>query len=229
MSSAVSRCRSKMNAPTALALAAILVPVLAVALATIGGWGNAGESWQVATSNLLTDDIWQILDSGTSALLPEYAFAQTLPVEHFVTTWRTSAANQDLTIPMHTGSTYNYTVIWGDGSNSTGVTGNTAAHTYATAGDYKVRIYGTFPGIHLDGNTDASKLVSIDQWGSNPWASMDGAFADATNMIYRATDIPDLSGVTNMYSNPTNDSKNSAMWHTNRKVLIIALVILLMI
>ena len=32
-----------------------------------------------------------------------------------------------------------------------------------------------------------------------------------------------------MGSNPTNDSKNSAMWHTNRKVLIIPLVILLMI
>ena len=32
-----------------------------------------------------------------------------------------------------------------------------------------------------------------------------------------------------LHSNPTNDSKNSAMWHTNRKVLIIPLVILLMI
>ena len=31
------------------------------------------------------------------------------------------------------------------------------------------------------------------------------------------------------HSNPTNDSKNSAMWHTNRKVLIMPLVILLMI
>ena len=116
----------------------------------------------------------------------------------FVTTWRTSAANQDLTIPVHTGSTYNYTVIWDDGSNSTHT--GAAVHTYADAGDHKVRIYGTFPGIHLDGNSDASKLVSIDQWGSNPWATMDGAFAGATNMVYNATDIPDLSRVTNMYS-----------------------------
>ena len=35
--------------------------------------------------------------------------------------------------------------------------------------------------------------------------------------------------VSEMHSNPTNDSKNSAMWHTNRKVLIMPLVILLMI
>ena len=116
----------------------------------------------------------------------------------FVTTWRTAAANQDLTIPVHTGSTYNYTVIWDDGSNSTHT--RAAVHTYADAGDYKVRIYGTFPGIHLDGSPDAPKLVSIDQWGSNPWATMEGAFAGATNMVYNATDIPDLSRVTNMYS-----------------------------
>ena len=116
---------------------------------------------------------------------------------HFVTTWKTSAANQTVTIPVHTGSTYNYTVIWDNDSTSTDVTGN-AVHTYATAGDHEVRIYGTFPRIHLNNYADAPNLVSIDQWGSNPWTSMSNAFEGATNMIYMATDIPDLSGVTKM-------------------------------
>ena len=131
----------------------------------------------------------------------EYTLSSVYPItviDPFVTTWNIPSDNFELTIPVHFGSDYNYTVIWGDGSNSTHT--GAAVHTYADAGDHKVRIYGTFPGIHLDGHADASKLVSIDQWGSNPWATMEGAFADATNMVYNATDIPDLSRVTNMYS-----------------------------
>ena len=54
------------------------------------------------------------------------------------------------------------------------------------------------PGIHLDGHDDASKLRSIDRWGSSQWASMESAFEGASNMIYNATDAPDLSGVTDM-------------------------------
>ena len=129
----------------------------------------------------------------------EYTLSSVYPItviDPFVTTWRTSADNQDLTIPVHSGSAYNYTVIWDDGSNSTHA-GN-AAHTYDAAGDHKVQIYGTFPGIHLNNHADAPNLVSIDQWGSNPWASMESAFAGAEGMTYVATDVPDLSGVADM-------------------------------
>ena len=119
------------------------------------------------------------------------------PAVDFVTTWRTGSANQAVTIPVHSGMIYNYTVLWGDGDSSTDVTGN-AVHTYDAADDYQVRIYGTYPGIHLNNHADASKLVSIDQWGSSQWASMDSAFEGASNMIYNATDAPDLSGVTDM-------------------------------
>ena len=117
--------------------------------------------------------------------------------EDFVTTWRTGSANQAVTIPVHSGLTYNYTVIWGDGLQDSDLTGN-AIHAYATAGDHQVRIYGTYPGIHLDGHSDASKLISIDQWGANSWVSMDSAFEGASNMVYKATDVPDLSGVADM-------------------------------
>ena len=113
----------------------------------------------------------------------------------FITTWRTSTANQTVTIPVHPSSTYDYTVIWGDGFQNRGITGN-AVHKYADAGDHQVRIYGTYPRIYLDSHVDAPKLASIDQWGSNQWTSMNSAFARATNMVYRATDVPDLSRVT---------------------------------
>ena len=142
-----------------------------------------------------------------SSNVNEYALSSVYPLsvvsnmvpadDHFVTTWRTGADNETVTIPVYSGLTYYYTVIWGDGSTDTGVTGD-ASHTYAAAGDHQVRIYGIFLGIHLDGHADASKLASIDQWGSNRWASMASAFKGASSMKYEATDAPDLSGVTDM-------------------------------
>ena len=142
-----------------------------------------------------------------SSNVNEYALSSVYPLsvvsnmvpadDHFVTTWRTGADNETVTIPVYSGLTYYYTVIWGDGSTDTGITGD-ASHTYAAAGDHQVRIYGIFLGIHLDGHADASKLASIDQWGSNQWASMASAFKGASSMKYEATDAPDLSGVTNM-------------------------------
>ena len=139
-----------------------------------------------------------------AADINEYALSSVYPITvirdpatDFVTTWRTDAASQDVIIQVQPSLTYNYTVIWGDGTNSTGVPGN-ATHTYAAAGDHQVRIYGTYPGIYLNGHFDASKLISIDQWGSNRWASMASAFRGASNMEYNAADTPDLSDVTDM-------------------------------
>ena len=113
----------------------------------------------------------------------------------FVTTWRTASPNESITIPVG-GSTGAYTVDWGDGT-VTGVTGD-ASHAYASPGEYQVVISGDFTRIYLNGRPNAEKLQSIDQWGGTQWESMNLAFGEATNMVYRATDIPDLSGVTDM-------------------------------
>ena len=118
-------------------------------------------------------------------------------ISHFVTTWRTTAPGESITIPVG-GSSNTYTVDWGDGTVSAGVSGD-QTHSYNNAGTHTVRIYGDFERIFLEGDTrNAAKLQSIEQWGNIRWASMDHAFSWASNMIYRATDAPDLSGVTDM-------------------------------
>ena len=68
-----------------------------------------------------------------------------LSTDDFVTTWRVTAG-QTITIPT-SGSDYNYTVDWGDSEadQTTNVYDGNATHTYAEAGDYKVRISGDFP------------------------------------------------------------------------------------
>jgi surface protein len=122
--------------------------------------------------------------------------------DEFVTTWKTNnpgtSADNQITIPT-TGSGYNYTVDWGDGNMDTGVTGN-ITHTYASAGTYQVSISGTFPRIFFDNGGDKEKIISIDQWGNIQWTSMLRAFFGCSNLVGNASDIPDLSMVTEMNS-----------------------------
>lgn len=47
---------------------------------------------------------------------------------------------------------------------------------------------------------DASKLIDISNWGSAVWTSFNGAFWDCINLKITATDIPNLSNVTDMQS-----------------------------
>ncbi|WP_257657927.1 BspA family leucine-rich repeat surface protein [Parapedobacter lycopersici] len=118
----------------------------------------------------------------------------------FVTTWKTNASNESITIPVNDDVTgYNYTVDWGDGEVSDAQTGD-ASHTYASAGTYVVTISGNFRAIRLQrvGNEVSDKLASIEQWGDIPWSSMEGAFSGARNMVLNATDVPDLSGVSSL-------------------------------
>ncbi len=93
--------------------------------------------------------------------------------------------------------TYNYSIDWGDGQYDNNVTGN-ITHTYLVPGIYTVAIIGDYPApFHYYGSTDAIKLLSIDQWGTQIWQSMQLAFNGCENMEYNATDIPNLSQVEN--------------------------------
>ena len=121
--------------------------------------------------------------------------------DDFVTTWDTtnpgtSAANQ-ITIPANG----TYDVDW-DGDNifdEFGLSG-TQTHTYGVSGIYTVRVLftsGTGSLGFLDGG-DKDKILSIEQWGTTPWASGSGAFQGCSNLVDNAVDIPDLSVALNL-------------------------------
>lgn len=123
----------------------------------------------------------------------------------FITVWVTTANNESIKIGMDPDLTYDYTIDWGDGTVENITFNNFAAqHQYAQPGSHTVAIKGTFPAILMDKYVapvtpaDALKLASIEQWGTNPWASMNNAFIGCENMVYNATDVPNLSQVTNM-------------------------------
>jgi len=128
------------------------------------------------------------------------AFAITITGSPFVTIWKTDnpGITDDNQIQIKTSSEgYNYTVDWGDGQTDSNVAGD-ITHTYATTGTYTVSITGDFPQIIFGENTDAEKLLSIEQWGSIQWQSMSNAFFGCRNLVGNASDVPDLSQVTDM-------------------------------
>ena len=140
---------------------------------------------------------------------------QSNPLNDFVTVWGTSAAYQNITIPVG-GSTATYTIDWGDGAIEEGVTGD-GTHNYTDAGRYTVRISGDFERIYLGGDAadNAENLRSIEQWGPIEWSSMAGAFQNARNMEYNAVDTPNLSGVADtsyMFHLASSFNGNISQW-----------------
>ncbi|MCX6757535.1 MAG: BspA family leucine-rich repeat surface protein [Candidatus Nomurabacteria bacterium] len=126
----------------------------------------------------------------------------------FITTWKTSNSgisnSKTITIPVVPVLLYNFSIDWGDGNietlNNLDIVNNGFSHTYLAGGTYAVSISGTFPRIYFnDGvDTDAKKIISIDQWGANIWSSMENAFSGCSNLVIAASDDPDLSSVTDM-------------------------------
>ena len=137
-----------------------------------------------------------------------YTQAQTEPPpKPFITTWETSSDGESITIPTVSGETYSYTVNWGDNSTDNMTYTGNAAHTYTKAGTYTVSISGTFPRIRFGsindmgrtmGTTAAGQIRTVEQWGDIAWTSMRLAFVRCSNLTIKATDAPDLSGVTDM-------------------------------
>ncbi|UOY05349.1 BspA family leucine-rich repeat surface protein [Muricauda sp. SCSIO 64092] len=131
------------------------------------------------------------------------------PASLFVTTWDTTksgTSNNSITIP----AVGTYDVDLGnDGSyelldQTDEITVNVTTHNY-TAGQIQVALRnaasgtGTLGAIQFSYRGDRDKLLSVDQWGSDiSWSTMEGAFWGCGNLEVKATDVPDLSGVTNM-------------------------------
>ena len=125
----------------------------------------------------------------------------------FITTWKTTTANETIRIPITNAaddstvrSAYDFYVDWGDGNEQQRIIGaeDPASHVYAAPGTYQIKITGTYPAFRLKDNPKASNLLSVDQWGNIAWESMNSAFYGASNLMIKATDTPNLSGVTDM-------------------------------
>ncbi|MDH3326437.1 MAG: BspA family leucine-rich repeat surface protein [Gammaproteobacteria bacterium] len=125
----------------------------------------------------------------------------------FITTWKTDnpgvTDDNQIMISTRKGNyssaelDYDYIVDWGDGSLDYNVTDD-ITHTYTTPGIYTVSINGRFPSTYSRLDSDREKMLTIEQWGTNKWLTMNCAFCKYVNLTSNATDSPDLSLVTDM-------------------------------
>ncbi|WP_423910524.1 BspA family leucine-rich repeat surface protein [Candidatus Spongiihabitans sp.] len=118
------------------------------------------------------------------------AVARAVDTTAFITTWRTTTANDAITFP----GVGAYTIDWGDGSAIDTATG-AVNHTYAAVGDYDIAASSAITRFNLNHGEDREKLIDIKQWGGARWNSMGSAFYGAENMRMSAADAPDLSVV----------------------------------
>lgn len=165
-------------------------------------------------------DLYRINYTATDAAGNEAKLSRSIVVEvprPFITRWDTTKSgvsenNQIKIDTLEESGEYNYSVDWGDGTTQTQITGD-VTHTYDSPGVYTVEISGQFPHFYMakasvfeDGisgelfeeyQSDNQKIISVEQWGTNRWASMHSAFRNSTLTI-NATDTPYLMNVQDM-------------------------------
>jgi surface protein len=66
--------------------------------------------------------------------------------------------------------------------------------------EVSAKVVNGFNRIRFDNRGDRRKLTDIKQWGDVAWSSFGESFFGCSNMLTTATDVPNLSSVTNMYA-----------------------------
>ena len=194
--------------------------------------GEADPAWPKGTSDSFTFNVVPYAGGQIVVKIPENAVYDGVGNENaassektiafpgvFVTTWNTASANEVIALPLEVHSGGTAAIDWGDGSTETVNADDTYSHTYLNSGKHRVSITGDLSRINLDGpSVLPAKLASIDGWGDIRWSDMEGAFRGASNMVYTATDVPDLSGVTStqsMFEGAASFNGDISAWNTS--------------
>jgi surface protein len=149
----------------------------------------------------------------------------------FVSVWQTTEIDKVITIPMvnldseGAAFTYDYTIDWGDGSDSTDVTSYNdvdATHTYAEAGEYTIIISasdttaGTMETIRCFGADDKDNLLSIPNLGDMGWTSFDSAFYGCSNLVEMyGGDTSNVNSMRMMFHSATNADPDTSLWNVS--------------
>lgn len=166
-------------------------------------------------NNLINNKGW-VINEDLKGQCGETLNPSTTP---FVTTW-TFNAPQSITIYTFDYFDYNFNIDWGDGTANQNVTGD-IPHFYSTPGVYTISITGIFPYFRLcdigqDINcSNFQRITSIESWGDQEWRYMNSSFQYARFLTINASDVPDLSNVTDMskmFSNAEDMNTNLNNW-----------------
>jgi len=81
--------------------------------------------------------------------------------------------------------------------------------------EIKAKEVNGFNQIQFNNGRDKLKITDIKQWGEVAWSSFSRAFFGCSNMLTTATDVPNLSNVTNMeymFRGASSANPNTSNW-----------------
>ena len=172
---------------------------------------NYGDGAATIRTNLQTNKSWTFVGDLLSAGCDGIDASG-----RYITVWDTRIPNSNglLSLDIQTNiSGNNVTIDWeevGNTSNNgtlTGLSGNNITVTgLPHAGVYRIKAtIGSDPKLGFSwGTTDAGRIVYVEQWGSAVWKSLNAAFSGAKNMRVLATDIPNLTQLSDLNPYPYN-------------------------
>ena len=111
-------------------------------------------------------------------------------VNRFISTWRIGDVDYgdgDLTVslPLVGGYNYNFIVDWGDGNSGTinAFNDTDIHHTYGSAGDYTIKIFGIAEAWKFGNGGDKDKILSVSMFENLGWINLEGAFYGCSKLI----------------------------------------------
>ena len=156
----------------------------------------------VEARQFLIDSLgWSITDGGINC------------TKTFVTTWKTNnndnPSDKTIYVPVVSTPSTNYSIDWDmDGVPDTSGLSGPVLLTFDAPGTYQISMSGDFPEFEMNGllnrppppitggDTNAVKLLSVDQWGDNAWEAL--AFRGSRNLVINAVDTPNLTNATSL-------------------------------
>jgi surface protein len=141
-------------------------------------------------SNFNNQELTEIKFNGVDVSEAYFNGVLVFDANQFVSTWRTTTANETIYIPT---STFIYVIDWGDGT----VTNNTNFHEYAIAGDYEIKISGEINDFAFNNTGDKDKILEVSNFGR--FISLDGGFYGCSSLDITANDTPIINGLSSLF------------------------------
>ncbi len=160
--------------------------------------GSPSSVWQAWTYNVTPGNCTYVCTGGYT-----WPSCATPPaVTGFTTVWHVGYAwygNADNTVRFTVTTTASPMIDWGDGTIE--VLTATPSHTYASSGDYTVKMSGISTFFLYGANSNYhGKLLSVTDWGGIAWTNMWSMFRFADHLNLLPVAAPNMGGVTNMSS-----------------------------
>ena len=163
-----------------------------------------------------TDMAYVILTEGT--LQMPVAIDEPIKEESkMITEWTIPAANTTIKLPV-AGTGLNVTVDWGDGTAPETFTTAFPTHTYATAGTYEIKVWGTCPKWGYTGGTSVTTTQNSDYYTYTQYLTKVKQFGELGAQRYGFAQCKNLTEVSgdNLVTNRTFEKTTSMAYMFSR-------------